>query len=63
MAATGVPGGRVRITEEPVLQAGHGVQQQPQAGQQQDGDDNHAGAPSGGRLLPAARLGAGDGRS
>ncbi|MFE2051971.1 hypothetical protein [Streptomyces sp. NPDC059459] len=45
MAAPRVPGGRVRTAEEPVLQAGHGVQQQPQAGQQQDGDDKHAGPP------------------
>lgn len=45
MAAPGVPGGRVWIAEEPVLKTGHGEQQQPHTGQQQDGNDNHAAGP------------------
>ncbi|WP_030869262.1 hypothetical protein [Streptomyces violaceoruber] len=41
MPAPGVPG-RVRITEQPVLQIRHGEQQQTQCGQQQDGNGDHA---------------------
>ncbi|GGR92517.1 hypothetical protein GCM10010220_51170 [Streptomyces parvulus] len=45
MAAPGVPG-RDRLGEQPVLQVGHGEQQQPDTGQQQDGNVNHGAGPS-----------------
>lgn len=64
MPAPGVPGG-TRVAEEPVLQACHGEQKQPQSGQQQDGNGDHvAGPPSAVDDIPAgARAGAGDGPS